>query len=97
MEIPLVEMWPLNNAKFPFLYLIFVFTIDAAIIKGAILFKAGRHSVEPWRASSPLRKVSRAYWFFSYLCPNKRFLHHKYANKRFYKEFVLQRSFVVIL
>ena len=34
---------------------------------------------------------------FPYPCPNKRFLHHKYANKGFYKEFALQRSFVVIL
>ena len=31
------------------------------------------------------------------ISPNKCFLHHKYANKGFYKEFVLQRSFVVIL
>ena len=31
------------------------------------------------------------------ISPNKRFLHHKYANKGFYKRFALQRSFVVIL
>ena len=53
---------------------------------------------KPWRASCPLRKVSRASWFFfQYLCPNKRFLHHKHANKVFYKEFALQRSFVISL
>ena len=34
---------------------------------------------------------------FPYLFPNKRFLHNKYANKGFHKEFALQRSFVVIL
>ena len=34
---------------------------------------------------------------FPYLCPNKCFLHHKYAKKGFYKAFALQRSFVVIL
>ena len=34
---------------------------------------------------------------FSYLCPNKFFLHHKYAKKGFYIEFALQGSFVAIL
>ena len=35
--------------------------------------------------------------FFLYLCPNKCFFHRKYASKVLYKEFALQRSFVVIL
>ena len=35
-----------------------------AIIKGAILFSAGRHAEVTWRASCPPRKVSRATWFF---------------------------------
>ena len=34
---------------------------------------------------------------FSYLCPNKCFLHHENAKKGFYKEFALQCSFVAIL
>ena len=32
-----------------------------------------------------------------WISPNKCFLHHKYANKGFYKKFGLKRSFVVIL
>ena len=42
-----------------------------------------------------LRKWAELPGFF--ISPKKRFLHHKYANKGFYKGFALQRSFVVIL
>ena len=45
----------------------------------------------------PLRKVIRASWSFYYLCPNKCFLHHKYAKKGLHKEFALQWFFVAIL
>ena len=41
--------------------------------------------------------LRQSFLVFPYLCLNKRFLHHKYASKDFYKEFALQRSFVVIL
>ena len=41
--------------------------------------------------------ITRSPGLVPYLFPNKRFLHHKYANKELYKEFALKRSFVVIL
>ena len=34
------------------------------LFKGTILFSAGGHSEEPWRASCPFRKVIKASWFF---------------------------------
>ena len=49
----------LNFDFFPFFII-----MRGAIIKGAILFSAGGHSEEPWRAFGPFRKVIRAAWFF---------------------------------
>ena len=37
------------------------------------------------------------FFLFSYLCPNKFLLHHKYAKKRIYEKSDLQGSFVAIL
>ena len=67
-------------------------TIEATFIKGATKANTLKnHGVHPvlfgkW-AELPV---------FPYPCPYKCFLHHKYANKGFYKEFALQSSFVVI-
>ena len=53
----------LEKCKIFIFYLIF-FTIEAAIIKGAIQFSVGGYSEEPWLASCPLRKVIKAPWSF---------------------------------
>ena len=42
------------------------------------------------------KESEQSFLVFPYFCPNKCFLHHKYANKGFYNKFSLQRSFVVI-
>ena len=47
------------------------------------------HSVHP--------VIWQSFLVFQYLSPNKRSLHHKYANKGFYEEFALQWFFVATL
>ena len=44
--------------------LLLLFYYWGCFFKGTILFSGGRHSEEPWHASCPFRKVSRASWFF---------------------------------
>ena len=43
-----------------------------------------------------LQERDQSFMVFPYLCTNKCFFHHKYANKVFHKQFALQWAFVVI-
>ena len=44
-----------------------------------------------------LRESDQIFLVFQYHCPNKLFLHHKYAMKGFYKGFAPQGYFVANL
>ena len=78
------------------IFFVFYFTF------GELIWKAHFHLVQVDIlknhdiTSCPLRKVIRYSWF-SYVSPNKFFIHHKYANKGCYKKFALYGSFVAIL
>ena len=55
-------------------FLSIFFTIEVDIIKSAILFSVSAYYEEPWRASCPLRKVTKASLFFFFHMLNSQIL-----------------------